>query len=120
MHQSCCVLLVLVGIALMSRLKKNVQDERIYIVLFVYSQGVLIALLVYFDVISSIFDTDNSDDIRNISSKLQDFLICIEMFLAAVAHHYSFSYKPFVNLAQGQAWWDAFRYIEQLIMNTIL
>lgn len=120
MHQSCCVLLVLVGIALMSRLQKNVQDERIYIVLFVYSQGVLIALLVYFDVISSIFDTDNSDDIRNISSKLQDFLICIEMFLAAVAHHYSFSYKPFVNLAQGQAWWDAFRYIEQLIMNTIL
>jgi len=82
-----------------------------YIMFFIYSQGVLIALLVYFDVISSIFNTDNSDDIRNISSKLQDFLICIEMFLAAVAHHYSFSYKPFVNLAQGQAWWDAFRLI---------
>lgn len=49
------------------------------------------------------------EDIRNISSKLQDFLICIEMFMAAVAHHYSFTYKPFVNLAQGQAWWDAFR-----------
>lgn len=79
------------------------------VVFFSFFQGVLIALLVYFDVISSIFNTDNSDDIRNISSKLQDFLICIEMFLAAVAHHYSFSYKPFVNLAQGQAWWDAFR-----------
>lgn len=82
-----------------------------------YSQGVIIALLVYFDVISSIFNTANSDDIRNISSKLQDFLICIEMFLAAVAHHYSFSYKPFVNLAQGQAWWDAFRYVKQLMNN---
>ncbi|XP_070162275.1 transmembrane protein 184C isoform X1 [Polyergus mexicanus] len=79
------------------------------VVFFSFFQGVLIALLVYFDVISSIFDTNNTDDIRNISSKLQDFLICIEMFLAAVAHHYSFSYKPFVNLAQGQAWWDAFR-----------
>lgn len=78
---------------------------------FSYSQGVIISLLVYFDVISSIFDTDDTDYIRNISSKLQDFLICIEMFLAAVAHHYSFSYKPFVNLAQGQAWWDAFRYV---------
>lgn len=78
--------------------------------LLVYSQGVIIALLVYFDVISSIFD--NSDDIKNIPSKLQDFLICIEMFLAAVAHHYSFSYKPFVNLAQGQAWWDAFRCVK--------
>ncbi|XP_012280081.1 transmembrane protein 184C [Orussus abietinus] len=79
------------------------------VVFFSFFQGVLIAGLVYFDVISSIFDTDNTDDIRNISSKLQDFLICIEMFLAAVAHHYSFSYKPFVNLAQTQAWWDAFR-----------
>lgn len=27
----------------------------------------------------------------------QDFLICIEMFLAAIAHHYSFSYVPFVD-----------------------
>lgn len=88
-------------------------DEKIHIVFLIYSQGVLIAFLVYFDVISSIFNTDNSDDIRNISSKLQDFLICIEMFLAAVAHHYSFSYKPFVNLAQGQAWWDAFRLVKQ-------
>lgn len=77
---------------------------------FIYSQGFIIALLVYFDVISSIFKTVDTNVIRNISSKLQDFLICIEMFLAAVAHHYSFSYKPFVNLAQSQAWWDAFRY----------
>ncbi|XP_046748783.1 transmembrane protein 184C [Diprion similis] len=79
------------------------------VVFFSFFQGVIIAFLVYFDVISSIFNTDNTDDIRNISSKLQDFLICIEMFLAAVAHHYSFSYKPFVNLAQSQVWWDAFR-----------
>lgn len=75
----------------------------------IFSQGVIIALLVYFNVISNIFNTNDIKDIRNISSKLQDFLICIEMFMAAVAHHYSFSYKPFVNLAQGQAWWDAFR-----------
>ncbi|CAD6238102.1 GSCOCG00008392001-RA-CDS [Cotesia congregata] len=79
------------------------------VVFFSFFQGVLIAMLVYFDVISSIFDTDNTDDIRHISSKLQDFLICIEMFLAAVAHHFSFSHKPYVNLAQSQAWWDAFR-----------
>lgn len=79
------------------------------VVFFSFFQGVIIALLVYFDVISSIFKTEDTHYIRNISSKLQDFLICIEMFLAAVAHHYSFSYKPFVNLAQGQAWWDAFR-----------
>ncbi|XP_017877649.1 transmembrane protein 184C [Ceratina calcarata] len=79
------------------------------VVFFSFFQGVMIALLVYFDVISSIFNTNDKDDIRSISSRLQDFLICIEMFMAAVAHHYSFSYKPFVNLAQTQAWWDAFR-----------
>lgn len=79
------------------------------VVFFSFFQGVIIALLVYFDVISSIFKTVDTHDIRNISSKLQDFLICIEMFLAAIAHHYSFTYKPFVNLAQSQAWWDAFR-----------
>uniref|UniRef100_A0A673W6U6 Transmembrane protein 184C n=1 Tax=Salmo trutta TaxID=8032 RepID=A0A673W6U6_SALTR len=27
-------------------------------------------------------------------SLLQDFIICVEMFLAAIAHHYSFTYKP--------------------------
>ncbi|XP_011299515.1 transmembrane protein 184C [Fopius arisanus] len=79
------------------------------VVFFSFFQGVLIAILVYCGVISNIFDTDNTDDIRHISAKLQDFLICIEMFLAAVAHHYSFSYKPYVNLAQGEPWWDAFR-----------
>ncbi|XP_008553391.1 transmembrane protein 184C [Microplitis demolitor] len=79
------------------------------VVFFSFFQGVLIAMLVYFGVISNIFKTDDTDDIRHISSKLQDFLICIEMFLAAVAHHFSFSHKPYVSLAQSQAWWDAFR-----------
>lgn len=29
---------------------------------------------------------------------LQDFIICIEMFLAAIAHHYTFTYKPYVQV----------------------
>lgn len=57
------------------------------------------------------FDTDKPKDIRMISLKLQDFLICIEMFLAAIAHHHSFSYKAYVNLVQNKTWWDAFRYV---------
>ncbi|XP_014209157.1 transmembrane protein 184C [Copidosoma floridanum] len=79
------------------------------VVFFSFFQGVLITMLVNFGILSSIFDTDDTADIKDISGKLQNFLICIEMFLAAVAHHYSFSYKPFVNLAQTQFWWDAFR-----------
>lgn len=30
-------------------------------------------------------------------SSTQNFLICIEMFIAAVAHQYAFSYKPYVD-----------------------
>ncbi|XP_005097346.1 transmembrane protein 184C [Aplysia californica] len=41
-------------------------------------------------------------DEKEVSTGLQDFLICIEMFLAAVAHYFSFSHKPFVNLAAEQ------------------
>ena len=31
----------------------------------------------------------------------QDFLICIEMFFAAIAHYFSFSHKPYVDYALG-------------------
>nr|CAD7197305.1 unnamed protein product [Timema douglasi] len=71
------------------------------VVFFSFFQGVIIAVLVYTGVISSVFDTSDTDTIKDISSKLQDFLICIEMFLAAVAHHYSFSYKPYINILAG-------------------
>jgi len=32
----------------------------------------------------------------SISRGLQDFIICIEMFLLSVAHHFVFTYKPYV------------------------
>ncbi|XP_063233090.1 transmembrane protein 184C [Bacillus rossius redtenbacheri] len=67
------------------------------VVFFSFFQGVIIAILVYTGVISSVFDTADSATIKDISSKLQDFLICIEMFLAAVAHHFSFSHKPYAS-----------------------
>ncbi|KAG8230109.1 hypothetical protein J437_LFUL007653 [Ladona fulva] len=78
------------------------------VVFFSFFQGVIIAILVYTGVISSVFGTSDSTSIKDISAKLQkekgtrdaigDFLICIEMFLAAVAHHFSFSYKPYIDL----------------------
>lgn len=33
------------------------------------------------------------------TSYIQDFIICIEMFLAAIAHHYTFTYKPYVQVS---------------------
>ncbi|XP_054264305.1 transmembrane protein 184C [Macrosteles quadrilineatus] len=65
------------------------------VVFFSFFQGVVIAVLVYMNVISSVFETDSDDDVRDISSKIQNFLICIEMFFAAIAHRYSFSHKPY-------------------------
>ncbi|CAK1551965.1 unnamed protein product [Leptosia nina] len=67
------------------------------VVFFSFFQGVIINILVYCGVISTIFDISDKDKIKIMSSKLQDFLICIEMFIAAIAHHYSFSYKPYVS-----------------------
>ncbi|KAK2507724.1 hypothetical protein MC885_012148, partial [Smutsia gigantea] len=38
----------------------------------------------------------------------KDFIICIEMFLAAIAHHYTFSYKPYVQEAEEGSCFDSF------------
>ncbi|VVC91698.1 transmembrane protein 184C [Leptidea sinapis] len=67
------------------------------VVFFSFFQGVIVNILVYCGVISTIFDISEEGKVKIMSSKLQDFLICIEMFLAAIAHHYSFSYKPYVS-----------------------
>lgn len=53
----------------------------------------VINLLVYFKVIKNIFGTHEEDDYQILSEKLQNFLICIEMVLAALAHHYSYPYR---------------------------
>lgn len=80
-----------------------------------HSQSVIITFLVYFGYVHNIFGaTDASDaDHKNLSSKLQDFLICIEMFIAAIAHKYSFPHRPFhINIpnytvASGRTWFQS-------------
>lgn len=39
---------------------------------------------------------------------LQDFVICVEMFLAAIAHHFSFTYKPYIQEAEEGSCFDSF------------
>lgn len=53
----------------------------------------IINILVYFKVIKNIFGTNEQDDYQVLSEKLQNFLLCIEMLLATIAHHYSYSYQ---------------------------
>lgn len=46
----------------------------------------MINILVYYGIISNVFnsDIDKEDDYKLLASRLQNFLICVEMFLAGV------------------------------------
>lgn len=49
-----------------------------------FSQEVLINILVYYGIIKDVFnsDIDKEGDYKLLASRLQNFLICVEMFLA--------------------------------------
>ncbi|XP_067621980.1 transmembrane protein 184C isoform X3 [Eurosta solidaginis] len=70
------------------------------VVFFSFFQGVLLFLLDYYGYLQHIFSL--GDD-SNLASMLQNFLICIEMFIAAVAHIYSFPHHPF-HINSPQYW----------------
>lgn len=65
------------------------------VIFFSFFQGVVIDFLVYYGYIKDVFNSDTNGDTQLLSSRLQNFLICIEMFLAAIMHQYSFPYKTF-------------------------
>ncbi|XP_029615537.1 transmembrane protein 184C isoform X1 [Salmo trutta] len=70
-------------------------------------QAVLIAILVKVGVISDKHTWD-WDNVEAVATGLQDFIICVEMFVAAIAHHYSFTYKPYILEAEEGSCFDSF------------
>jgi len=76
------------------------------VVFFSFFQGALIDILVYSGAILP--NSSTTDDGLGISKRLQNFLICLEMCMAAVAHHYSFSYKQYVSADSSQTCCQAF------------
>ncbi|XP_078683210.1 transmembrane protein 184C-like [Branchiostoma floridae x Branchiostoma belcheri] len=84
------------------------------VVFFSFWQAVAIALLVKVGVINEKNTWDFRDGVDSVANGLQDFLICIEMFIAAVAHYYTFSHKPYIDpnapsvpcFASFMAMWD--------------
>ncbi|XP_058049928.1 transmembrane protein 184C isoform X2 [Ahaetulla prasina] len=70
-------------------------------------QAVLIAILVKVGVISE-KHTWEWQSVEAVATGLQDFIICVEMFFAAIAHHYSFTYKPYVQEAEEGSCFDSF------------
>ncbi|PWA30751.1 hypothetical protein CCH79_00009205 [Gambusia affinis] len=70
-------------------------------------QAVLIALLVKVGIISE-KRTWDWQSVEAVATGLQDFIICVEMFLAAIAHHFSFTYKPYIQQAEEVSCFDSF------------
>lgn len=76
------------------------------VVFFSFFQGVVIDFLVYSGIL--IPNSNDPEENLNLSTRLQDFLICIEMCMAAIAHHYSFSYEDYVSPGCNQSCCQAF------------
>jgi hypothetical protein len=64
-----------------------------FVIFFAFWQGVVITGLMKMDMIAEV----EGYDARQVSVGIQNFLICIEMFVAAVAFTFTFSYEPFVE-----------------------
>ncbi|XP_054165911.1 transmembrane protein 184C-like [Oppia nitens] len=70
------------------------------VVFFSFFQGVVISIFIQIGFITQAFIPDGINPKHaEISRNFQDFLICLEMLFAAIAHIYAFSHKPFVDLA---------------------
>ncbi|CAH0520950.1 unnamed protein product [Peronospora belbahrii] len=66
----------------------------IKVVLFLsFWQSVVLAFLSRFQIIHEL----GSWSVENVTTGIQNLLICFEMFFVALAHHYAFPYKPYVH-----------------------
>lgn len=69
------------------------------VVFFSFFQSVVIMGLMEIEVVEDVM-RDLFPDLEDkilIGKKLQEFLICIDMLIASIAHLFAFSYKPFVD-----------------------
>lgn len=65
------------------------------IIFCIYWQGLVIALLLQFEVLSQPSDSNYSK--ASFAVSLQDFVICVEMAIAALANYVAFDFKPFAG-----------------------
>jgi len=81
------------------------------VVFFSYWQGCILAMLAWNGVLHKTNFTEDNWRVKDIQTGCQNFLICCEMFFAAIAHHYAFSYREFVPEEEHAAnasrpWYD--------------
>lgn len=73
------------------------------VVFFSYWQGFMLAMLAWNGALHKTDFTDSNLRVKDIQTGVQNFLICCEMFFAAIAHHWAFSYRDFVPTEAGAA-----------------
>jgi Organic solute transporter Ostalpha len=72
------------------------------VVFFTFWQGVTLSILKHIGILDMLRQADYSRySSEDFVTSIQDFLVCIEMFAAAVAHHYAFPYKEFHDPAMS-------------------
>lgn len=77
------------------------------VVFFSFWQSIAIVVLVQLGVIrgragQSVGTADTEWDVADVSKGIQDFCICIEMFVAAVAHQYAFPVEDYPDVPPAQ------------------
>lgn len=80
-----------------------------FVVFMSFWQSILIAILAATGVIQKV-EAWKLYDVRPIEIALQNFAICIEMFFAALAHHFSFGVFPYIDPSAPSSdccysWW---------------
>jgi len=65
------------------------------VIFFSFWQSIAIVVMVHMHVLSSRTLSIKDYDIKDVSSGLQEFIICVEMFLAALAHQFAFPVSDF-------------------------
>eukprot|EP00271_Cylindrocystis_brebissonii_P004196 TRINITY_DN15797_c0_g1_i1.p1 TRINITY_DN15797_c0_g1~~TRINITY_DN15797_c0_g1_i1.p1 ORF type:complete len:425 (+),score=60.06 TRINITY_DN15797_c0_g1_i1:340-1614(+) len=82
------------------------------VVFFSWWQSVLFDLLFKFGVITAEDSVSANYDREDVSLGIQDFLICVEMFVAAIAHTYAFSAKEYMTesaTSPRRSFWSSLR-----------
>ena len=65
------------------------------VIFFSFWQSIAIVVMVHMHVLSSRTLSIKDYDIKDVSSGLQEFIICVEMFVAALAHQFAFPVSDF-------------------------
>ena len=64
-------------------------------------QSLLIAIIVKIEPISNLWSSQYKNE--DVAEAFQNFIICIEMLLFAIAHYFVFTHQPYVDPAAAQA-----------------